>query len=61
MRSPTTRTASTVTQDTGEHSTDGMVWAARPGTQSRNTPPSSRMKSGVVPQQPPAANRPSSR
>ena len=61
MRSPTTVTPSTVTHSTGEQITEGMAWAARPGTQSRNTSFKSRMKSGVVPQQPPAANSPSSR
>ena len=45
----------------GVHSTEGMAWAGRPGTQPLNTPFSSRMNSGVVPQQPPAANRFSSR
>ena len=52
---------STVTKSIGEQSTEGMAWAARPGLQSAKTPFSSRMKSGVVPQQPPAAKSFSSR
>ena len=55
MRSPTTVMPSTVTKSIGEQSTEGMAWAGRPGLQSAKTLFSSLMKSGVVPQQPPAA------
>ena len=61
IRSPTTVIPSTVTYWTGVHSTEGMGWAARPALPPSNTLCSARIKSGVVPQQPPAANSPSSR
>ena len=51
------RPASDITVAEGLHSTEGILWAGRPGTQPANTPFSSLIKSGVVPQQPPAANR----
>ena len=61
IRSPTTVMPSTLTQLTGEQMTDFMGWSGRPGLQPAKTPFSSWMNSGVVPQQPPAANRFSSR
>ena len=61
MRSPTTVMPSTVTVSTGVHSTEGIRCAGRPGVQPAKVPLSSLMNSGVVPQQPPAANRCSSR
>ena len=61
MRSPTTVMPSTLTQLTGEQMTDFIEWSGRPGRQPSNTLLSSWINSGVVPQQPPAANRFSSR
>ena len=61
IRSPTTVMPSTFTQSTGLQMTESIGCSGRPGLQSAKTPFSSRMKSGVVPQQPPAAKSFSSR
>ena len=61
IRSPTTVMPSTTTRWTGVHSTEGRGRASRPTAHPSNTRCSARIKSGVVPQQPPAANSPSSR